>query len=88
MTLNEKIIIFEKQLTVIGDNYAESLKADFYILIGNFNSSNQSLGFLTDLNSKEEIITWIEKLTSRIVMKFDKETESINDFIFDYIELG
>ena len=59
-----------------------------YILIGDFDSSNSIFKFLNNLDSKEEITNWIGKLTSRIVMKFDEDTETINDFIYDYIELG
>jgi len=36
----------------------------------------------------EEIENWITKLTSRIVLKFDEESERINDFIADYVALG
>ncbi|MEM5566638.1 hypothetical protein WNY78_16065 [Psychroserpens sp. AS72] len=88
MTLKEKIISLKLQLETVGDNYAEIFKNDIHTLIGDFNSSNPILIFLKNLDSKEEITHWINKLTSRIVKKFDEDTETINDFIYDYIELG
>ncbi|MGB1308972.1 MAG: hypothetical protein ACPG6B_08690, partial [Oceanihabitans sp.] len=88
MTLYEKIISFKKQLETSETNYAGGFKTDIYILIGDFDLSNPIFYFLNELNSSEEITEWINRLTSRIVMKFDKETETINDFIYDYIELG
>ena len=30
----------------------------------------------------------VEKISSRIVLKFDEESEQINDFIYDFIENG
>ncbi|MGB6268069.1 MAG: hypothetical protein WBF67_03585 [Olleya sp.] len=88
MTLEEKIINLNEQLKNTGENYAESFKTDVYFLIGEFDLSNPILSFLNSLESEEEITNWINKLTSRIVLKFDEETETINDFIYDYIELG
>lgn len=88
LTFEKKIVYLKKQLENIEDNYADSFKTDIYILIGDFDLSNPIFYFLNDLNSNEEITEWINRLTSRIVMKFDKETETINDFIYDYIELG
>ena len=44
--------------------------------------------FLNNLISLNEINNWIENLVSRIVLKFDEESEQINDFIYDYIENG
>lgn len=88
MTLIEKILFLKKQLENIQNNYADSFKTDIHFLMAEFNLSNPIFNFLIHLESKEEIINWINKLTSRIVMKFDEETETINDFIYDYIELG
>jgi hypothetical protein len=45
MTLNEKIINLKQQLDIVGENYAESFKADIHILIGEFNSSNPDFIF-------------------------------------------
>jgi hypothetical protein len=58
------------------------------IFINDFETTNPNLFFLKNINSKVEISNWVNQLTSRIVMKFDEENEQINDFIYDYIELG
>tara|TARA_R110002051_G_C8694219_1_gene493486 strand:+ start:1194 stop:1463 length:270 start_codon:yes stop_codon:yes gene_type:complete len=84
----EKIIFLEQELGSKSLNYADSFKIDILIFIDEFNSGNPVLGFLNDLSSFDEITLWIERLTSRIVLKFDDENESINDFIYDYISLG
>lgn len=53
-----------------------------------FSEKNPQLLFLENLNSKQEIESWISKLTSRFVMKFDLEFQTENDFIYDYLENG
>lgn len=88
LTINSKIEYLRDQLDTIPNNYADSFKTDILFFIGDFNEQNQLLSFLNQFSSKIEIIKWVNKLTSRIVMKFDEESESINDFIFDYIEFG
>jgi|TARA_B110000240_G_C13374334_1_gene399627 hypothetical protein len=45
---------------------------------------NSLLFFLNNLTSFHEITDWRERLTSRIVFKFNEENENIKDFI----ELG
>jgi len=47
-----------------------------------FEEYNQSLSFLNFLNSEDEIIDWVNSLTSKIVMKFDEENDQLSDFIF------
>jgi len=37
------------------------------------------------LESFVEIEDWVDRLTSRIVLKFDEDTEQLNDFITDYL---
>ena len=88
LTIIDKIEYLEEQLDTASNNYADSFKTDILFFIGDFNKQNKLLSFLNQLYSKVEITKWIDKLTSRIVMKFDEESESINDFIFDYIEFG
>lgn len=88
LTLNQKIKYLENQLDNTPLNYADSFKSDIYIFIDDFNVENELLNFLNEFLSKKEIDTWISNLTSRIVLKFDEENESINDFIYDYIENG
>lgn len=53
-----------------------------------FSEENSQLQFLDNLNSKQEIENWVDKLTSRFVMKFDSEFETENDFIYNYLENG
>jgi hypothetical protein len=62
-------------------SYADSFNANIK-LCGN----NYDYNFLRKLNSKEEIILWIEKLKSRIIMKEDKSI--LEDIINDYILCG
>jgi len=88
LTVKDKIEYLKEQLDTISNNYADSFKTDILFFIGDFNKQNKLLSFLNKLCSKVEITKWIDKLTSRIIMKFDEESESINDFIFDYIENG
>jgi hypothetical protein len=88
LSYNKKISFLKESLEHDNGNYAESFKADILIFIDNFNSDNSLLIFLNNLSSFDEISDWINKLISRIVLKFDEESESINDFIYDYIVLG
>jgi hypothetical protein len=88
LNFKEKVKYLEEQLDIINDNYADSFKTDIYFFIGDFKITNSNLAFLKKLTSKVEINDWIDKLTSRIVIKFDSENEQINDFIYDYLELG
>lgn len=72
----------------IEENYADSFKQDIFIFFDEFNIKNERLKFLSNFVSFAEIDNWIEKLTARIVLKFDSESEQINDFIYDYLEFG
>jgi len=86
LSFDERITSLELQLNNIEDNYADSFKTDILLFIGDFNILNPYLKFLNNINSQEEIIIWINKLTSRIVMKEDDI--ELNDIIFDYIQFG
>lgn len=89
MTLNNKIEILKRQLNQSESNYADSFKADIIMYFDeDFSEENEELSFLNKLNSKEEIENFINKLTSRFVMKFDADGESENDFIHDYLING
>ena len=89
MTLKEKIEYIEQLLSQTEENYADTFKADITLFFDDdFSEENSQLQFLDNLSSKQEIENWIEKLTSRFVMKFDLEFESENDFIYDYLENG
>jgi uncharacterized protein YjgD (DUF1641 family) len=89
MTILEKYKIFEQLLNQPEENYADTFRADIIMFFEeDFSENNDQLLFLNKLNSKEEIKNWIDKLTSRFVMKFDAESETENDFIYDYLENG
>ena len=86
LSFEEKISYFENSLNKTEENYADSFKEDIILFIDVFTRENDLLNFLNNLNSFEEIENWINKLTSRIVLKFDSKSEQINDFIYDFIE--
>ena len=89
MKLSEKIIYFEDILSQPNENYADTFKAGILLFFDNdFSIENEQLLFLNNLKTKEEIQNWIDKITSRFIMKFDPEFENENDFIYDYLENG
>jgi hypothetical protein len=88
LTSEEKIIYFENSLNKTEENYYDNFKEDILIFIDDFSIKNERLKFLNNFVSFIEIDNWIEKLLSRIVLKFDGESEQINDFIYDFIEKG
>lgn len=88
LSFEEKIVYLENSLNKTEENYADSFKEDIIMFIDDFTGQNKHLSFLNKLESFEEIENWINKLTSRIVLKFDSQCEQIYDFIYDYIKLG
>lgn len=88
LSLNKKIQHFENYLSQPNDNYADSFKEDILMFIDDFTNQNKLLSFLNSINSLEGIENWVDKLCSRIVLKFDSEGEEINDFIYDYMQFG
>ena len=86
LTIKEKIDYLKEQLDAVPKNYADSFKTDISFFISDFNKQNKYLSFLNQLSTKVDIIKWIDKLTSRIVMK-ENDCE-VNEIIFDYIEFG
>jgi hypothetical protein len=87
ITKAEKIAHLETCLRE-GGSYADSFKADIAIVLGDFDTTNTHLDFLDGLMSKEQISEWVNRLTSRIVMKFDEESEQLGEFVYDYITNG
>lgn len=86
MTFVQKIKTLESYLNLPEQSYADSFKQDIIIYFGeDFNENNKELEFLNNLNTKEEIATFVDRLTSRFVLKFDSEIETENDFIYDYL---
>ncbi len=88
LTFEEKIIYLENRLNKTEGNYYDNFKEDIVIYFDEFNTKNERLNFLNNFVSLTEIDNWVEKISSRIVLKFDKESEQINDFIYDFIENG
>jgi patatin-like phospholipase/acyl hydrolase len=60
-------------------------RIDWKINVFEFEESNPRLCFLHNLETFEAIETWVTRLTSQIVMKFDEESEDIHDFIHEFI---
>lgn len=83
LNLAEKIEILKEYLSEIKDNYADSFKTDIMLYFNDFEDVNsEDFKFLSELKSKEDIYKWVDKLTSKIVMKFNEDEEQISDFIF------
>jgi hypothetical protein len=83
-----KISYLAEFLNMKQENYADSFKSDILMCFGHFEVPNPNFSFLAQLSSKAEIENWVNRLSSRIVLKYDEESESINDFIYDYILNG
>lgn len=88
LTFEEKIIYLENSLNKTEGNYYANFKEDIVIYFDEFTTKNERLIFLNNFVSFTEIDNWVEKISSRIVLKFDEECEQINDFIYDFIENG
>lgn len=87
LSLTDKIYYLEAYLNKSQDNYADSFKTDILFFFDELNEDNQRLIFLNKIESFVEIEHWVDGLTSRIILKFDEETEQLNDFIADYITM-
>ena len=85
ITLDEKISHLETCLSEGGMSYADSFKTDIAIFLGDFDTGNAKLHFLERLNTEEQISEWVNKLTSRIVLKYEEESEQLSEFIYDYM---
>lgn len=86
LSINFKIEILKKHLLDIKDaNYADSFKTDILFYFNEFidiKNSDIRLNFLQNLNSEEDIHDWIDRLTSKIVMKYNKDEMELSDFIY------
>lgn len=85
LDITEKLEYLEAYLNKRSENYAETFKAEILLKLEPIELSNPLLGFLTKLESFEDIENWVNRLLSRIVLKFDEEHEQLNDFIDDYL---
>lgn len=89
MIFLQKIHHLENYLNKVEENYADSFKQDIIIYFSDdFSEENQQLIFLHNMNTKEEIETFVDNLTSQFVLKFDENQESENDFIQDYLSFN
>ncbi|CAM3802538.1 hypothetical protein FLGE108171_15480 [Flavobacterium gelidilacus] len=88
LTFEEKIDYLKKNLNRIENNFADEVRSEILFFFDEFEIKNEQLDFLKTLNLSQDIDVWVEKLTSRIILKFDFESEQINDFIYDFIENG
>lgn len=77
----EKAEILKTCLEDIGESYADSFKTDILFYFGDFEEADLRLKFLEQLNSKKEIEDWVERITSKIVLKFNEEEESLGEFL-------
>lgn len=82
LSFEEKTSILENYLLQINENYADSFKTDIALFLGEFETQNVNLNFLNNISSIEEIENWVDKLTSKIVLKFNEDEEQLSDFIY------
>lgn len=81
----DKIEVLKAYLSDIEDNYADSFKTDIWLYFDAFENVEEGtikFNFLKSLKSKRDIQNWIDKLTSKIVMKYNEEEEQLSDFIY------
>ena len=81
MLLQDKIIIFNNIVNFDEKNYADSFNGYIELL-----AMNHEYIFLNKLDSENEIIRWLDKLKSRLVMNEDIDT--IENIMDDYVEFG
>jgi len=81
LSLKNKIKMFSDVLNQEEKSYADSFNSEIWI-----SSENCDFQFLEKLNSKDQIVNWIEKLKGRIVMREDED--SSEEIIDDYILCG
>ena len=86
LSFKEKIVHLGNILNKSEENYADSFRTDILIFFDEFNVQNKLFNFLKEIKTFIEIENWINKLTSRIVMKEDEM--EVNEIINDYLELG
>lgn len=84
LSKKDKIKTLDKILDENDGCYADSFKTDLLFRIGDLEIEN--LNFLDHLKTKNEIEEWVNKITSRIVMREDDDT--VENIIDDYLENG
>lgn len=86
INLNQKLFILQQILEELPTNYADSFKEDIRLQLEGYRQEELNVFFLSKLNAEDDIRSWVDKLTSRIVMHEDDE--QVNEIIQDYILLG
>ncbi len=81
LSFKKKIEIFTSIVSENQISYADSFNANIEIA-----GINHDYIFLKQLNSKQEIISWVKKIKSRLVMKEDEAI--LEDILDDYILCG
>ena len=88
MTHSEKVKVLESYLNRKPENYRDSYKTDIFLFFNeNFTDENPLFDFLESFNEQSEIEDWVDFVTSQIVMKFDEEMETIENFIGEFLEV-
>lgn len=86
MTHPEKTQALESCLNNVSQHYRDSLKTDLYLFFNeDFSEDNPQMDFLHRFESTSEIEQWVDFVTSQIMLKFDKEVESLGDFVGEYL---
>lgn len=82
LAFDEKITGLKNCLEDIGPSYADSFKADILFYFDDFDPANPKLAFLHELEFESEIVGWVNRITSLMVMKYEEEEETVGDFMF------
>lgn len=83
LTYDQKIQALKNCLEDVGDSYADSFKTDILFYFNDFDPADQKLAFLHDLDFEEEIVGWVNRITSLIVMKYEEEEEGLGEFVWE-----
>ena len=81
LTFHEKTAILKACLEDVGDSYADSFKTDILFYFNDFDPSDPKLAFLSDLDFEEEIVGWVNRITSLMVMKYEEDEEELGEFL-------
>jgi hypothetical protein len=82
ITFTEKIALLKACLEDIGSSYADSFKAEILFYFNDFDTEDPKLAFLHDLDFEEEIIQWVDRITSLMVLKLEEEEEELGEFVY------
>lgn len=85
-SLEQKISMLDSILKESPNNYAETFKTDIAFFFDEFSDYNPLLSFLENIENESAIRSWVNNLTSRIVMHEDDDL--IEELIADYYYNG